>query len=413
MSGIIQDLRYAIRGLARAPVFTAAVTLTLALGIGANTALFGTANALFVRKLPVRDPDSLVRLKWAGANDMATDTSDYGSSGNDRVLVVRSTFSYSMYRQFVASNRTMDDLFACAPIFGRVNVVVDGHAEIASAFVSTGNYYRVLGLTANPGRTIIPEDDRATADPVAVISARYWRRRFGGDPEVIGRTVLLNNVPVTIVGVISPDLIDVQQAVREGPDIAIPLALVSRLTDVPVASGEPNVPLLERPTYWWLQIMGRLKPGQSAAQVQANLETVFPQPARAGLDVCLGSLSAEARSNSTYQHRRDVPRLRVGSGSRGIYDASTSDARSVTILSVVVVLMLLIVCANVGNLLLSAGSKRRKEISIRLSLGATRPRLIVQLLTESLVLASMGGALGLILGSWGQQLLPVAAAQVA
>jgi predicted permease len=403
---MFKDLRHGARTLLRDKSWTAVVVLSLALGIGANTALFGAVNGLFLKRLSVPDPDTLVRLKWAGRNDMVTDSSDYGFSAKDAAgLNVRSTFSYPMFRQFVADNRTMEDLFACAP-YGRANVVVDGQADIAGAFVSSGNYYRVLGLTANPGRTIVPEDDQPTASPAAVISARYWRTRFASDPRAVGKVVQLNNVPVTIVGVISPELIDAQQAVRDGPDIAVPLALVSQLANAPTVPGEPNVPLLERPTYWWLQIMGRLKPGVTAAQVQANLESVFQHTARAGLDAYLGSLPAEARSTSSNRNRTDVPHLRVDSGSRGIYDVNTSDSTAVTILSVVVLLILLIVCANVANLLLSRAATRQKEISIRLSLGATRGRLVRQLLTESLLLAAMGGALGVLIGHWGQQLLP-------
>ena len=411
---MFSDLRHGARTLLHDKGWTTIVVLSLALGIGANTALFSAVNSLFLRKLQVRDPDTLVRLKWSGKNDMATDQSDYGFSGRDaNGLDVRSTFSYPMYRQFVADNRTMEDLFACAPVFYKVSVVIDGHADIATAFISSGNYYRVLGLTANPGRTLVPEDDQPTAPPVAVISARYWRVRFGGDPHVIGKAVLLNNAPVTIVGVISPDLIDVQQAVREGPDIAVPLALVSQLANTPTAPGEPNIALLERPTYWWLQIMGRLKPGVTAAQVQANLETVFQHTARAGLDTYLASLPADVRSDSRNRNRTEVPHLRVDSGSRGIYHVNTSDSRAVAILSVVVVLILLIVCANVANLLLSRAATRQKEISVRLSLGATRARLVRQLLTESLLLAAMGGALGMVVGRWGQQLLPVTTGRVA
>src|SRR5262249_53017081 len=147
----------------------------------------------------------------------------------------RSTFSFPMYRQFLADNRTMEDLFACAP-FGRVNLVVDGHSEIANAFISTGNYYRMLGLTASPGRPILPEDDRPDAPPVAVIGALYWRKRFGSDPQIIGKVVRFNNVPITIVGVISPELVGVQQVFRDGPDIAVAMALQSQLSQ---PSGPP------------------------------------------------------------------------------------------------------------------------------------------------------------------------------
>src|SRR5262249_55432077 len=165
---MLKDLRHGARALLRDRGWTAVVVLSLALGIGANTALFSAVNSLFLRKLAVADPDALVRLNWMGKNDMVTDQSDYGfTKGPTGVNNVRSTFSYPMYLQFRADNRTMADLFACAPA-PRSNVVVDGHADIASVFTTTGNYYRVLGLTANPGRTIVPDDDRRDAPPVAV-----------------------------------------------------------------------------------------------------------------------------------------------------------------------------------------------------------------------------------------------------
>jgi hypothetical protein len=193
---MLKDVRHGVRALLHAKGWTAVVVISLALGIGANTALFSAANGLFLRKLPVRDPDALVRFGHAtqgGRNDMASNTSDYGYPRSDSDgRSVRSTFSYPMYQQFVADNRTMEDLFACAP-YGRANVVIDGQADIASAFITTGNYYRVLGLTANPGRTILPDDDKPGAPPVAVISSRYWRSRFAGAPEVIGKTILFNS----------------------------------------------------------------------------------------------------------------------------------------------------------------------------------------------------------------------------
>jgi predicted permease len=410
---MLRDVRHGFRALLRTPGWTAVVVLSLALGIGANTALFSAINALFLKTVAVDDPESLVRFRFAGRNDAVTSSSDYGftrkdPSGQD----VRTTFSYPMFQAFVAGNTTMTDLVACAP-YQRINVVVDGHADIANAFITSGNYYRMLGLTANPGRTIVPDDDRPDAAPVAVISPRYWRTRFAADPQAIGKSVRINNVPVTIVGVISPQFVDMQAAIDEPPDIAVTLAMEARLNTTGPPPGQANIPRINNATYWWLQVVGRVKPGVSPAQVQANLENAFRNTARTHLDAYLAGLTPEARSTSTNRNRSEIPRLIVDSGSHGVYDVRTTDTSSVTMLSVAVVLVLLIVCANVANLLLSRATARQKEISVRLSLGATRGRLIRQLLIESLLLASIGGALGVLVGQWGQQLLPGGAGQPA
>jgi predicted permease len=304
-----------------------------------------------------------------------------------------------MYRQFVADNKAMTDVFACAP-FGRLVVVVNGQAELATAFVSTGNYYQVLGVGARLGRTIVPDDDRADAPPVAVISSKYWHSRFGTDPNVVGQTVRMNNVLITIVGVLPPDFSGIQQPIAEAPDVSLPVSLLPQLD---TGQGGSR---LSQATYWWLQIVGRLKPGATPEQVQGNLEGVFQNTARAGLAEYLKGLTDAERATASNRDRTQVPRLRVDSAARGVYDVNTNELRSVTILSVIVAIVLLIVCANVANLLLSRATTRQKEMSVRLSLGATRGRLIRQLLTESLLLAAMGGALGLLVGYWGRQLLP-------
>ena len=396
---MLNDLRLAARMLLVTKGWTAVVLVCLALGIGANTALFSAINGLLLRKLPVGDPDALVRFRYAGPNQMRTDVLFNGYTAPDaRGRQVEASFSYWMYLQLVAANRTMSGLFACAP-FGRLNVVVNGQAEVATAFVSSGNYYQVLGAAARLGRTITPDDDRATAAPVAVISHAYWMSRFGGDQAVVGTSVRVNEVPVTIVGVLAPEFTGVEQAVDDAPDVSLPILLVSRL-------NLQQPPTLMQPNFWWLEVMGRMNPGVTAAQVQGNLAGVFQHEARAGFDAYLSSLSAEERSRSNPEDHKQIPELLVDSGSRGLYDVTATDLRAVTVLTAVVALVLVLVCANVANLLLSRATQRQRELSVRLALGATHARLVRQLLTESVLLAAIGGALGILVGRWGQQLLP-------
>jgi predicted permease len=402
---VIKDLRHAVRMLLNAKGWTIVVILSLGLGIGANTALFSAVDGMLLTKIPVRDPDTLVRFRWVGRNDMVTSSSDYGpidsaAYGGQRV---RTTFSYPMYRQFVTDNRTLIDLLTCAPL-GRTNVVMDGHAELASGFVVSGNYFSVLGVNARLGRVFVPDDDRPTAPPVAVISSKYWHARFGTDPAIVGKTVKANDVLVTIVGVLPPEFTGIQQPIAEASDITFPISLNQQLD--PFAGRPGNKDTLMQPTYWWLQIMGRLKPGVTPAQVEGNLGGVFQATARAGFAEYMKSLSDKERNNSNNRDRSQVARLAVEPGAHGIYDVNSNDMRSVFILGGVVGLMLLIVCANVANLLLSRAASRQKEISVRLSLGATRWRLVRQLLTESLLLAGMGGAVGILIGYWGYKLLP-------
>src|SRR5688572_22888392 len=266
------------------------VVLSLALGIGANTALFSAINGMMFRKLPVANPDTLVRLRNVGRNEMANSRSDYGYAQREGDLSVSSTFSYPMFQQLRKDNQTMTDMFVCAPM-SSVNVVVDGQAEIASATMASGNYHGLLGVRTVLGRTITPEDDQPSAPPVAVISHGYWGRRFGKNPNVLGRVVQANNTPVTIVGVLAPEFTGVEQVLRNASDLSFPLALDPQL-NVALDLRRSDQLRLNQPTHWWLQIMGRLKPGITPQQVEGNLAGVFEQAARQGMDSHLASLSS-------------------------------------------------------------------------------------------------------------------------
>src|SRR5262249_53729669 len=300
------------------------------------------------------------------------------------------------------ANTTMVDLFACAPQ-SQVNVIFDGQAEVASALLATGNYFDVLGVRARIGRTFTPADDRPGAPPVVVLSHAYWMRRFGGDPGIVGRQLQIATTHMPVVGATGPDFTGVQQVLTEARDITTPLVVDRQYAGGATAA---NPSRLDQPTTWWLQIMGRAKPGVTPGQVQANLAGIFQVAARDGWAAYVQSLSGEARSRQSYQNRVHVPQLRVQNGSRGVYDVSTDTYRSISLFGAVVVLVLLIVCANVANLLLSRASARQREISVRLSMGATRGRLIRQLLTESVLLSAIGAALGVLVSFWMRRLLP-------
>lgn len=397
MMGLLRDIRHAFRILHLAKGWTAVVVLTLAVGIGANVTILTAVNALLLRTLQVRDPDSLVRLRSIGVNDMVTDSSDYGFTESTESGPVRATFSFPMFQHFRAANRTMTDLFATVPV-GRLTVRADGRADTISGLMATGNYHDVLGVSAQAGRMLTPADDSPSAPPVAVISDKYWRSRFSTGLSAIGRVVHVNNIAVTIVGVEPAGFNGIQRPNADPRDITMPMSIDR------VMSNEPK--RLDSATYWWVQVMGRLRPGVTVDQVRGNLESVFQSQARAGMDSYLASLSETERRNAVNASRNDVPRLLAQHGRDGIYDANTNDLRAIAVVGTIAGLVLLLVSANVTNLLLSRAMVRGRELSVRLSMGATRPRLIRQLLTESVVLGTCGGVAGLLVAYWVQPLLP-------
>ena len=389
---MLQDLRHAVRVLGKARGWTIVVLVSLALGIGANTALFSAVDGLLFRTIPVPDPDGLVRLRWTGDNGAVRGVM---VSGYTRGAGVSGSFSYPAFEALRDANETLSGLFAVAET--PLTLVVDGRAEVATGFAATGDYFGVLGVRPGEGRAIGPGDDRPGAEPVAMISHRFRQRRFDADEEAVGRVIRVNDVPTTIVGVLPPGYTGIRRPDATAADVHLPLATV------PLPERDDR---LAAATMWWLPIMGRLKPGATPAQVQGNLDGVLRAAAQSALASFLGGLSEEERTLARNRTASAAPRLLVGSGRQGLYDANPRSSGQALVLGVVFSLVLLIVCANVATLLLSRAASRHREVAVRMSVGATRGRLIRQLVTESLLLSAAGGALALPVAWAARGLLP-------
>jgi len=373
VENFVQDLKFGARMLRKNPGFTAIAVLTLALGIGANAAIFTVIDAVLLRTIPVKHPEQLVAVgDPTRVHSWSTGTPETNS------------FSYPLYKEVRDQNEVFSSLLATSR-FDNPRMVIDGGVEPVNARIVTENFFDTLGVEAAIGRTFTAEEDQSPGkDPVVVISHGYWLRRFAGDVGVLGRTVRLNNYPLTIIGVTEPGFIG--EVVGDRVDIWIPMMMQAQVM--------PTRPFLESANISTLLMIGRLKPGVTLTQAKSNVDGVVK---RALNETLSEKLSSDDRS-AIKDRQVDV---QVSRGGKGLSQIRAEFETPLLLLMGMVGLVLLVACINVANLMLARSAARQREMAVRFAMGAGAGRVIRQMLTEALLLACLGGGLGLVCAKWG------------
>ena len=377
---LLQDLRYAARMLRKSPGFTAVATLTLALGIGADTAIFSLIDAVVLRSIPVKDPQHLVVFRWsARANPKLQGHSDYGDCGK-QTGIGDCSFSIPFFKTVRAQAGVFSGMAAFA---GPLDVDLSGNdaASIVRGLYVCGDFFPTLGVNTILGRPLAPSDDSPSAPPVIVLNYAYWVRAFGAAPSAVGRTVRLDSTTVTIVGVTDPHFTNLTPG--KTLDVFMPFSIADRVR----GKWWRNADRVAAPNNWWVVILGRLKPGLSIGQAQAAATTIFRNEMLHGA--------------APLSKPEDAPAITLRPVRSGLNGETSEIAPALYLTMVIVAFILLIASASVAGLTLARFASRQKEIDVRLALGAGRARIIRQLLTESVLLAVAGGALGVLVAVRG------------